>query len=134
MEKASVYLRKIWIEVIYYTINIIFMCSLNNFNKTLLSLYSEDDWRHILAYEEYKSLKYFIMTIILLIIGVLLCRNRFKMINEEDLELNDVLLYTVAILIIIFCIIALICFIDSPILRAVVSGLTALVFWIIINK
>lgn len=132
MEKVSIYFKKIRIEIIYYTVNIIFLYSLNKFNNTLLSISYGEDWRSILEYDEFKVLMYFIATVILLIIGVLLCRNRFRMIKREDLEINDVLLYIISILITIIFIVVLINFIESPIIRIIISGLTALAGWMIL--
>lgn len=134
MEKVSIYFKKIRIEIIYYTVNIIFLYSLNKFNNTLLSISYGEDWRSILEYDEFKTLMYFIATLILLIIGVLLCWNRIRMIKREDLEIDDVLLYIVAILIVIIFIIVLINFIEFPIYRIIISEMIVLSGWLILIK
>ncbi len=118
-----------WKEIITLVITIIFLILLNNLNNELLSKYATDDYLNILIYEDGKPVRYFIYTLLLVIIEGSLVALRFKeILHNEDLEIQDAISNLISILISIFLIIMLIHAISNPILKAILVIMGGAVF------
>lgn len=122
MEKTKTLIANLIYEIIYAVISIIFLFLLNNLNHILLKEYSEIDFfnsLNLLSYDNYKPLKYFIVTFLLGLSGGGLIKRRYKKLRYENLEPEEFLYSLLSIFIILALIILLISFIKNPILKAI---------------
>lgn len=112
-----------YLKLSYYVLSILFLLWLNNLNSTLMSRFSENDALGILSYNNYQPLLFFVLDIILVIVGVYItyrsCRNIL-----EDLEYLFEIGYIVFIIIVGLLIVGfLIHAITIPILKAIVTAI-----------
>lgn len=117
---------RLWKEIVYLIVTIIYLFFLNNFNHILLSQFDSDDYFNILFYNGYQTIIYFVLAIILVLFGIGIIIYRYRNIKYNSLEAEDILLEMISIVIIIILICFIFVFIDNPILRAVISGFIVL--------
>lgn len=109
----------LWKELVLAALSVVFMFFLNNFNKELLSKFSEDDYFNILGYDNYKAWWFLAITALLIILAALLISYRWKQMRQRELTMIEIIVNILAILALVILVITLIAFINNPILKAV---------------
>lgn len=118
----NIILNKLGIEFLYLIFTIIYLYFLNKYNNLLLSKFDSNDYINILFYNNYETIIYFTIAIILFLIGTILIVYRWRTIRNQDLEFEDVIWHFIAMFILLILIILILIFINNPILRAVFIG------------
>lgn len=118
MITKALLVRELALEAVYVAISTVFLVKLHKLNKILLSLNLTGNPFELLAYEEFKPLKYFIATLLLGFIGILLILRKYRHIRYDILDFEEAMLSIIAILLIVSTIILLWVYIDNPIARA----------------
>lgn len=124
-DKIKKFLENFWIESLYSIINLVFLLSLWNLNRELLSKFSSDESLKLLTYQNGKPIVFFVMTVLSIICGIIIVISRFKKILYEDPNLTEILYFGLSVLLISIIIITLIIAINNPILRAIVAVISA---------
>lgn len=113
-----------WKEFVYIGFTIIYLIFLNSFNKELLSLFGENEFTKILAYKNYSSIWYFVIAMLLVVIGTAIIVYRMKKMRflfEEENSFLMIILYFIAIIIVFIAIVQIFIFISNPVLRAILA-------------
>lgn len=121
MITKSSLIRELSLEMIYIIISAVFLKQLHDLNEVLLRLNLEKNPFELLAYGEYKPLKYLLITLLLGGIGVLLILRKYRHIRYDVLDFTEVALSLIGILLVVITIILLWIFIDNPIARAAIA-------------
>ncbi len=108
------------IEIAYVFSSSIFICCLNNLNRTLLEKYSELQVFAMLKHDNYKPLKYFGLTMLLVFLGSWNIFCKIKKIRETDLHFHEKLFFIVSIFVTAVFIVLLFIAINNPILKAII--------------
>lgn len=120
MITKSTVVRELFLELAYTAASAVFLFKLNNLNKVLLSLNLDSNPVELVAYADGKPVKYFIITLLLGLIGVFLIIRKFRHIKYDMTDSLEMLLSLAGILIVAIIIVLLWIFIDNPIARAVI--------------
>lgn len=112
------YIKFLLPEEIYAIITIIYLIRLNKLNKQLLSVKFGNSLE-LLAYDDSKPIRYFVIALILFVVGGIIIYFRIKKIQSENLCFRDMALSLVSIVIIIVFLMLLFVLINNPILRAI---------------
>jgi hypothetical protein len=107
----------IW-EIIYSIVTIVYLVKLNMLNQKLLSI-NFDNEIALLKYADSTPVRYFILALILLVLGVVVAGRRWTYARDNALSIEKVVATILAILVIVILLIQIIVFINNPILRAV---------------
>lgn len=120
MERVNKFKLHILDILIYTIVSIKYLFSLNEYNKELIG----KGYLAVLLYEEGRTWKYFFLAILLIALG---CFSLYIMIKYRyiaDDKVDWIILISIVLWIIIICI-AIIYFINNPILRAVFVAVLA---------
>lgn len=118
-EDIKYILRESWKEIVYLIVTVIYLIFLNRLNHILLSKFDNDDYFNILFYNNYETIIYFVIAIVLFFIGTMLIIYRWKEIRDMELEFEDIILNFIIMFILCVLMILIVIFINNPILRAV---------------
>lgn len=94
------------------------MFFLNDFNKKLLSKFSESDNLNILGYDNNKAWLFLLITALLIIFAALLISYRWIQIRKNHLSLIKIIINISAMTAMVILIFTLVAFINNPILKA----------------
>ncbi|MBS6799144.1 MAG: hypothetical protein KH297_04600 [Firmicutes bacterium] len=107
------------LEIIYLVISVVYMLFLNSFNKELLNLGIADKALEVLAYDNGKAIWFFVVAIILVILGGRGIVKHIKIIATDELEIVEFIAALLIILVLATLIWGIIALIKIPILKAV---------------
>ena len=110
---------KIIKEIVYSFFSIIFMFFLNSLNKELIDNGLDLRTYDLLIYKNFLPVKYFIFTLILIILGVIFILYNINYIKNYELELDEILYLVVGCIIDVIIILILIHLINHPIFKAI---------------
>ncbi len=110
---------KIIKEIVYSFFSIIFMFFLNSLNKELIDKGLDLRTYDLLIYKNFLPVKYFIFTLILIILGVIFILYNINYIKNYELELDEILYLVVGCIIDVIIILILIHLINHPIFKAI---------------
>lgn len=113
--------RYLWKELLLIAVSVTFLLFLNNFNKELLSKFSENDYLSILSYDNNKAWSFLIITVLLIILSALRISDRWTQISQRHLKGAEVIIDVIAIITMVILVIVLIAFINNPILKAALT-------------
>lgn len=119
IEDIKYILRESWKEIVYLIVTVIYLIFLNRLNHILLSKFNNNDYFDILKYNNYETIIYFVIAIVLFFIGTMLIIYRWKEIRDIELEFEDIILNFIIMFILCVLMILIVIFINNPILRAV---------------
>lgn len=110
---------KIIKEIVYSFFSIIFMFFLNSLNKELIDNGLDLRTYDLLIYKNFLPVKYFIFTLILIILGVIFILYNINYIKNYELELNEILYLVVGCIIDVIIILILIHLTNHPIFKEI---------------
>lgn len=110
---------KIIKEIIYSFFSIIFMFFLNSLNKELIDNGLDLRTYDLLIYKNFWPVKYFIFTLILIILGVIFILYNINYIKNYELELDEILYLVVGCIIDVIIILILIHLTNHPIFKEI---------------
>jgi len=113
------YVKYLLPEGLYSITSMIYLFFLNALNKRLLSINFDNNPFELLSYEGYNPVKFFVMALILFIIGVCLMFYRKNCIRDRALSFGETVATLIALVIILVFLVLIFSFIDNPILKAV---------------
>ena len=113
-------IKYLMFDEIYFIISIVYLFRLNEVNKELLQM-GFSNAIGLLIYNEYMALKFFVLALILFLIGLLLGKHRVSNILWVRRSFGEIVLNIFSTVIIVILVIALMVFINNPIMRAVMS-------------
>lgn len=116
------YVEYAWIEIIYYIVTLIYIVKLHFLNKKLVNFVNEP--LKLLSYDNYSALWYFLIAIILFIIGGIIIWNRIKDYAFYEKDLFESLVIVLNIFFVFACMVLIFIFINNPILQAIMTALT----------
>ena len=116
------YLARLFPELAYSFVTIIYLIMLHNLNKKLLAQNFENAFA-LLAFDGYIAMKYFVVAFIFFVLGCLLLWKNLHHIMQHEVTVEDMLISIIAFFMIALIIVLLIIFINNPILRAVLTVL-----------
>lgn len=111
----------LWKELLLITASMIFLLFLNDFNKELLSKFTEVDYLSILSYDNNKAWSFLIITALLIILSALRISDRWTQIRQRNLIGAEVIIDIIAIITMVILVVVLITFINNPILKAALT-------------
>lgn len=110
---------KIIKEIVYSFFSIIFMFFLNSLNKELIDNGLDLRTYDLLIYKNFLPVKYFIFTLILIILGVIFILYNINYIKNYELELDEILYLVVGCIIDVIIILILIHLTNHPIFKEI---------------
>lgn len=110
---------KIIKEIVYSFFSIIFMFFLNSLNKELIDKGLDLRTYDLLIYKNFLPVKYFIFTLILIILGVIFILYNINYIKNYELELDEILYLVVGCIIDVIIILILIHLTNHPIFKEI---------------
>lgn len=114
------YIVKVWKEIIFTIVMIIYLVELNDLNKELNS-YDFDSPFALLQYKDFVAVKFFIVALILFLIGCFLVWHGIRYLLRKCDSFEEMITMILSVMVTTGLLILLIVFIDNPILRAVFS-------------
>lgn len=114
------YIVKIWKEIIFTIVMVIYLVELNALNKELNSCNFDNPFA-LLQYKDFVALRFFIAALVLFLIGCLLVWHGIRYLLRKCDSFEEMITMLLVVMVIIGLLILLIVFIDNPILRAVFS-------------
>lgn len=120
--RVGEYIVKVWKEIIFAFVMIIYLVQLNALNKELNS-YNFDSPFALLQYKDFVAVKFFIAALFLFLIGCLLVWHGIRYLLRKCDSFEDMITMILAVLVMIGLLIVLIVFINNPILRAVMTAI-----------
>ena len=127
--KIKTQIKKYFLEIVYFITTIFFLIKLSRLNEELLYRYSFSDDFEMLCYKDYLPIKFFAITLCLIIVGIILGIRRINNILYVDLGFKELIEVLGILMLLLIMIILLIAFIDNPILRAIISVICCITFW-----
>lgn len=119
MDSAVSFLKILWKEVICSICTIIYLSRLNKLNNVLLSIYDEKEYVAILRHNDFEAVKMFFIGVAIFIIWLIGFTTRnIRAIRFQDLNGEEIFIKLISIVIAVIFMIAIIIFIDNPILKA----------------
>ena len=118
MMSVGDYVRYFLKEGIYVIVATIYLILLHRLNKDLLMLNFDNPF-DLLVYKDWAPIHYFVIALILELIGVFLIIDRIKKLLQSEFQLYEVVLAIVSIAVVIAIFVLIIIFIQNPILRAI---------------
>lgn len=119
-ENIAEYLFFLKWELLYSIVTTIYLVSLNILNSELNAIHFLGPLE-LLLYEDSKPVHYFIWALILFIVGVIIITCRVMTVIREKVEYEEIIMIIIGIIICIILLSLIICFIDNPILRAILA-------------
>ncbi len=123
MKKIIRYVKLFIFELIYTIITVVYLFNLNSLNKVLLSNQLNYSVIEQLLYNDGLVITYFIIFIILFLLGLFIIMRNVKNIRGTDLNFDEIITYLIAIIVVSILLVLLFVFINNPILRIITLGL-----------
>lgn len=126
--KIKTQIKKYFLEIAYFITTIFFLIKLSRLNEELLYSHSFSDDFEMLCYKDYLPIKFFAITLCLIIVGIILGIRRINNILYVDMGFKELVEVLGILMLLTITIILLIAFIDNPILRAIISVICCITF------
>ena len=126
--KIKTQIKKYFSEIAYFITTIFFLIKLSRLNEELLYNHSFSDDFEMLCYKDYLPIKFFAITLCLIIVGIILGIRRINNILYVDLGFKELVEVLGILMLLTIMIILLIAFIDNPILRSIISVICCITF------
>lgn len=126
--KIKTQIKKYFLEIAYFITTIFFLIKLSRLNEELLYSHSFSDDFEMLCYKDYLPIKFFAITLCLIIVGIILGIRRINNILYVDLGFKELVEVLGILMLLTIMIILLIAFIDNPILRSIISVICCITF------
>lgn len=117
------YLEKLWLKAVYLLLVILYLVNLNKLNKELLAC-NFDDAFVLLEYNDCAPVKYFVCAVFLFGIGCFIIFYEIRKLKMEAEDFEEILISICTIIVIVFFLYLIFCFINNPILRAILIAIS----------
>lgn len=116
------YVEKLWYKIIYLLVVIVYLVRLSKLNKELLE-YNFDDAFTLLKYNDGAPIKFFALAVVLFGIGCYMIFREVKRLKMEQGDFREITISICSIIGVVILLYLIFCFIDNPILRAILVAM-----------
>lgn len=110
-----------WKEIIFAVVMVIYLSQLHSLNKEL-NICNFDDAFALLEYKEWMPVKFFLVAVLLFLIGCLLIYGEARYWRRQCNSFEEMIIVLLTIIIMVGLLILLIIFINNPILKAILTA------------
>lgn len=114
------YIKRLWYKVLYWIVVIVYLVCLNDLNNKILLHHLQDDPFATVQYNDYAAIKFFLIAVVLFVVGCIISYMEVRKIKEGLLdEFREIVITILTLVICIILLVLIIKFITIPILRAI---------------
>lgn len=124
------YFGELWYKILYMICTIIYLINLNKLNNVLLSLDGKG-YFELATYDNCAALKYFVVALVLLLVGVGILYIEFKKFKAGYDSVQEFVVIVVSSLMVVVLLILIIKFIAIPIFQIILCCVATIVMAII---